>query len=145
MNMKLHSTLPLIIGVLVCLDSASSLPSSWCCYDRRQKRHICADSNEEDQFKVEDDGTERRRIRNYCIDSNEDFQFANTETADYSDSPYVPDIHKSSDYSDYPHDPNSEYGDYPNVIEDLKKQEDGKNTKEDLIQTLFDPCSTRKC
>ena len=85
--MKLHLTLPLIIGALVFLDSASSLPSSWCCYDRRQKRHICVDSNEEDQFIVEDDGTERRRIRNYCIDSNEDF-------VDYSDIP------KSLDYGE---------------------------------------------
>ena len=127
MTMKLHSTLPLIIGALVYLDIASSLPSSWCCYDRRQKRHICVDSNEEDQFKVEDDGTERRRIRNYCIDSSEDFKSANTKTADYGDSPNVPAIPKSSDCSDYPHDPNPEYGDYPNVIEDLKKQEDRKN------------------
>ena len=127
MNMKLHSTLPLIINVLVFLDSASSLPSSWCCYDRRQKRHICVNTNEEDQFIVEDDGTQPRHIRNYCVDSNKDFESANPETADYGDSPYVPDIPKSSDYSDYPHDPNSEYGDYPNVIEDLKKQEDRKN------------------
>ena len=87
MNMKLHSTLPLIIGALVFLDSANSLPSSWCCYDRRQKRHICVDSNEEDQFIVEDDGTQPRQIRNYCVDSNEDFESANTETADYGDFP----------------------------------------------------------
>ena len=87
---KLQS-LPLIFVALVFLDSTSSLPASDCCYDRRQKRNICVDSNEEYQFEDQDDEKhEKRQKRNICIDSNEDF----AEFVDYSDIP------KSLDYGE---------------------------------------------
>ena len=83
--MKLHSTLPPIIVALVFLDSTSSLSASDCCYNRRQKRNICVDSNEDYQFEDQEDEKHetRRQTRNICIDSNEDF----AEFVDFSDIP----------------------------------------------------------
>ena len=115
-NMKLHTTVILIVGVLslIFLDEASSLPTTDlrnkrevanCCYSRRQKRDICVDidSNEEIVFGSDYMDTvsspDQRQKRDICIDSNEDYTIIEQQGTDYAHGIGAP---ESGDYGDYP-------------------------------------------